>query len=188
MNPDQVFTDEMTLAEARELLRTLIDEGERCPCCTQLAKVYERKINSTMARALITLYKHGGDSDFQHCPSLPGDTHEISQFAWWGLVTDKDTRREDGGRAGFWKLTAAGVSFVTGETAVLRLARVYDHRCLGLTGDYTTIADSLGDKFSYRELLGNRWTEPAPSTKAPEPEALFETPTKAATPNQYATT
>ena len=154
------FTDGMTLGEARAMLRELVDEGHDCPCCGQLAKVYERKINSTMARALITLYTHGGADGFRHCPSLPGDTHEISQFAWWGLVTDKDARREDGGRAGYWRLTDKGTAFVTGALAVPKVARVYDHRCLGLAGPEVAITDCLGDRFDYRELMGPLYEEP----------------------------
>ena len=172
MNTDQRFTDGMTLSEARALLRELAEEGHNCPCCGQLAKIYERKINSTMARALITLYRHGGDADFKHCPSLPGDTHEISQFAWWGLVTDKDSRREDGGRAGYWRLTSLGVDFVTGRATVRRLARVYDHRCLSLIGDDVGIDECLGDKFDYRELMGSHYRPPTPLDEPAE--ALFQ--------------
>ena len=46
----------MSLGDAREWLRERVEHGARCPCCTQFAKVYERKLNSRMARQLITFW------------------------------------------------------------------------------------------------------------------------------------
>ncbi|MCI0664793.1 MAG: hypothetical protein L0220_27335, partial [Acidobacteria bacterium] len=54
------FRDDMTLAEARHLLETLLPVGHACPCCDQFAKEYRRLINSGIARALILLYRAGG--------------------------------------------------------------------------------------------------------------------------------
>lgn len=148
-----MFRDGMTLGEARALLRTLVDDGARCPCCTQFAKVYRRKINSTNARSLITLWRAGGADTFLHAPSLPGDTHEISQMEWWGLIEEEKVLRPDGGRAGWWKITPTGVAFVSDNLRLPKYALVYDGRCLGLRGDLTGIRDALGSRFDYRELM-----------------------------------
>lgn len=150
---DEMFPDDMTLGEAREKLRELVDEGYPCPLCKQLAKVYRRKINKTMAKALVKLYRAGGDRAFVHAPSLPGDTHEMSQFAFWGLIVEESERREDGGRAGWWMLTGAGVSFVLDQAKVPKYARIYDHRVLNHVGDHVSIIDCLGSPFHYRELM-----------------------------------
>lgn len=148
------FGPNTTLQQAKDWLRRRIDDGEHCPLCTQYAKVYKRKINSTMARALITLYRHDERPAFTHGPSLPGDTHEISQLAWWGLIEEERVKRPDGGRAGFWRLTDLGEEFVTGQTTVQKYARIYDSRCLGFEGDLVDIKAAVGDKFNYDELMG----------------------------------
>lgn len=147
------FREEMTLQQARDLLRTLVEEGAKCPCCTQMAKVYRRKLNSSMARTLITMYRHGAEHRFVHSPSLPGDTHEASQLQWWGLVEEERALREDGGRTGWWRLTPRGTAFVQAEATTYSHARIYDSRCLGLTGGQVLIGDCIGNRFSYRELM-----------------------------------
>src|SRR4051812_31837782 len=103
------FRDDMTLKEARDLLRTLVDDGQPCPCCTQMAKVYRRKIHTTMARYLIEMAKAGKmerrewvnvvELARQHSPDLV-------KCRYWGLVEKEDATREDGSnRTGWWRLT-----------------------------------------------------------------------------------
>lgn len=149
-----LFNEEMTVREAKAILRQLVNDGHECPVCTQLAKVYQRKLHATMAATAIKLYRAGGDREFIHTPSLPGDTHEASQLAWWGLAVEELAFRPDDGRAGFWKLTEHGVAFVRGQATIPKYARVYDHRCLSTVGDPTTIREALGDRFDYGELMG----------------------------------
>lgn len=146
-------SDDGTLREARDWLRERVDDGATCPCCTQLAKVYRRRIHATLARAIITLYRHGGLGQFVHAPSLPGDTHEISQAVWWGLIEEDEAVREDRGRAGWWRVTPLGAAFILQEQQVPKYARVYDGRCLGLVGEPVWISDALGAKFSYADLM-----------------------------------
>jgi hypothetical protein len=150
-------TEELTLEEAREYVDAALDlrSGVDCPCCDRPVKVRKRKINSTMAKALVSLYNAGGEDRFIHCPSLPGDTHEVSQLEWWGLVTESDDTREDGGRAGYWKLTRRGVRFVKGEISVTAFALVYRAKRQEHEGPQVFIQDCLTDKFDLRELLSS---------------------------------
>ncbi len=147
------FHDGMTLGVARDILRSLVREGYKCPLCTQMAKVYRRKINSTMARALIKIYAAGGTTSFVHTASLPGDTHEASQLSWWGLIEEEGVTRPDGGRAGHWRVTARGERFVRHDEAVPTYALIYDGRVLGLEGDLVYISTALGKRFNYHELM-----------------------------------
>lgn len=150
------FDPEMTLAEARAQLRLLIDEGHACPCCTQFAKVYRRKINSTMARTLIRIARADssqGFGTFIHTASLPGDTHEASQLSWWDLIEEERVRRPDGGRAGHWRLTNVGRLFVLARISVAKYAHIYDGRVLRMSGEPITIHQALGAKFNYHELM-----------------------------------
>jgi hypothetical protein len=45
------------LDDAKAELEAKLDEGVECPCCGQLAKRYERKLYSTMARQLIWFHQ-----------------------------------------------------------------------------------------------------------------------------------
>lgn len=148
------FRDDMTLKEARDLLRTLVDDGHACPLCTRFAKVYRRKVTSSMARMLIRMYRAGG-TDWVYLPSLRdgNGAMDTTMTQYWGLIEEERVKREDGGRAGWWRLTPLATRFVLGQATVPKYARIYDGRCLGLTGEPVTIHDCLGSKFNYRELM-----------------------------------
>lgn len=148
------FHDRMTLGEARAILRELVDDGHPCPCCSQFAKVYRRKIHAGIARGLIAAYRHAGREWF-HGPTViqAGDSGEVSRLRYWGLVEEATERRDDGGRAGWWRVTDRGEAWVRGRATVPKYARIYDGRCLGLTGDPVTIRDALGSRFDYDELM-----------------------------------
>lgn len=141
---------------AKDWLRERVDEGVPCPCCTQFAKVYRRKINSGMARALITLYRTSlmDPSRHYHLTRLAPWTHEGGQLAWWGLITQDDPLREDGGQSGWWRITPGGVEFAQNRLLVPKYAEIYDGRLLRLNGDEQAgIMDALGRKFNYAELM-----------------------------------
>jgi hypothetical protein len=144
-----------TLEEARAWLRERIDEGEKCPLCTQFAKVYRRKITSPMARGLIKQYRLAG-VDYVHSAELvKSETHEFSQLSWWNLIEEcPDAVREDGGRAGWWRISERGRQFVLYRIEVPKYAYIYDGRVLRLDTDETvSIVDALGTRFNYRELM-----------------------------------
>jgi hypothetical protein len=152
-----MFTDTMSLDAARELLRALVDEGHRCPCCTQFAKVYKRKINSTMARDLIALYRQAG-RDWAYLPDVrkrsgSRSNREESKLRYWSLIQEEPAVRPDGGRSGWWRVTQFGEAFVLGRLTVPKYARIYDDRLLGHLGEEVSIMDALGDRFDYRELM-----------------------------------
>lgn len=150
------FTPEMPLRMAQDKLRELVDEGHECPCCTQFAKVYQRKIHASMAAGLVKLYRRSaeqftfwGIAEFLAHRELA----DFAKLAYWGLVEEEAVSREDGGRAGCWRVTDKGQRFVLGHQTVPKYARIYNGRCLGWRGDPVTIRDALGDKFNYDELM-----------------------------------
>lgn len=149
-----MIDDSTTLGEARDWLRERVAHGERCPCCTQLAKVYRRKINAGMAHALIQMYRHAGTEWF-YLPNITSrwQGRDEAGLRYWGLITEATEKRDDGGRAGWWCLTPLGERFVRRHIRVPKYALVYDGRCLGMEGDLVGIRDALGDKFNYDELM-----------------------------------
>lgn len=151
------FRDDMTLAEARDVLRTRVDDGERCPCCTQQAKVYARPIHASMAVGLIKLYRRPHDEFHEIAEFMQHrELADFAKLANWGLVTERPGVRADGSsRTGWWKITPLGVAFVEGRATVHRRARLYDGRCLGLIGEQASIRECLGSKFDYADLMGH---------------------------------
>lgn len=152
------FDDDLTLAQAKEMLRVLLQAGHaiQCPTCQQLAKVYRRKISSRMAFTLIEVWNAAGN-EWCHVPTtvtFTGDSGEISKLRYWGLVEEETVRREDGGRAGYWRVTNLGRSWLLGNVRVAKYARIYDGNLLNLDeSERVSITDALGDKFDYRELM-----------------------------------
>jgi hypothetical protein len=151
------FSPFTTLQQIQAWLRQHADTGVDCPACTQRVQVYRRKVNSGMARSLIAMYTVGG-RDWIHLPTQIGArSREEGKLAYWGLVEEEKTKRPDGGRAGYWRVTARGEEFVKCRLSIPKYARVYNGRVLGFdTTTLVTIKDALGDKFDYAELMAGR--------------------------------
>lgn len=148
------LADSVTLGVARNWLRARVDKGARCPCCQQMSKVYRRKINAGMARSLIAMYQVGR-RDWVHLPTQIGArSREEGKLAYWGLIEEQITPRDDGGRAGYWRVTALGEQFLKAKVSLPKYARIYDGRLLSLDqSEMVTIRDVIGDKFDYNELM-----------------------------------
>jgi hypothetical protein len=145
----------ITLDEARAQLRVKIaNGGTRCPCCDQFAKIYRRPINVGMAISLIRMYRRGG-LEWQHIPTtIPARSREEGKLAYWGLLKEATESREDGGRAGYWRVTVKGEAFIIKGLRVPKYAHIYDGRCLRLEADeIVSIRDCLGKKFDLEELM-----------------------------------
>jgi hypothetical protein len=177
------FHPAMSLAEARDRLRPLAEAGgEHCPCCTQMVRVYRRKLTSVAVRALVALYTDHG-CEYGHLPTvarrhLRDVAHQggyLALSAHWGLMEDERHRRPDGGRAGLWRVTALGEAWLTGEATVPLYARIYDGRCLALDGDSVGVRDILGSEFSFAELMRSSAERPTAATPP-----LFDSPSRGA--------
>lgn len=148
--------DELTVAEARELLRPLAqDGGHHCPLCRQLAKVYRRKIHTTMARALIRAYRHNGRAMAYLPDTLTHrENADWAKLVYWGLIeAEVDVRGDGSVRTGKWRVTDAGEHWIWRETWVPKYADIYDGRLLRLVGEPVSIIDALGARFDYGELM-----------------------------------
>ncbi len=148
-----------TLDEAKDWLRERVDEGAHCPCCGQYAKIYKRKMTAFTARAMIAMHRWYADEYVKMPQLIRRHLTDLTQGGYatlgvyWGLIEEETVRREDGGRAGYWRLTNPGREFVLGLKSVPKYARIYDGRCLGFEGETFTIHDALGTKFDYNALM-----------------------------------
>ena len=154
---DAIPDEDWTLTEARAWLRDRVEDGSTCPLCTQFAKVYYRKINHGMVRGLVALYRQrdNGNSGYAHLPTLGlGQLGgQMSRLTYWGLIQEERRERDDGGHAGWWRITEEGIDFLRGRTSVPEYARIYDGRLLGLTGDPCSVTDAIKGHFDLRELM-----------------------------------
>lgn len=151
-----------TIREGASWVKARLLDGVACPVCGQRAQLYKRTITSTMARALIVMWNEAG-LDWVHLPTLVGALRaDEAKLVHWGLIEEQPDERDDGGRAGIWRITDLGVRFVQGEAKVPKYACIYNKRCFGHEGPDVTIHECLGVKFRLDELLGHRPVGPMP--------------------------
>jgi hypothetical protein len=150
------FSLDMTIAAARKVLEDLLEKGVICPTCGQNARIWRRQIHASMAHALIVVWQEAGTNKWVRVPDLL--THrqnaDFAKLAHWGLIEEEiELRREDGGKAGVWRVTSLGERYMLGHVALPKYARVYAGGLLGFFGETRTIRQALGKKFDYDELM-----------------------------------
>jgi len=144
-----------TLEEAKQWLKARLEKGAHCPCCAQFAKVYRRRINSGMARSLIMMYLRGKREWIYIPTAISAKSREEGKLVYWGLIEESSQLREDGGRAGWWRVTEKGETFIHRRIKVPKYAFVYDAKLLHLDdGEMVDIEDCLGVYFDLSELMG----------------------------------
>jgi hypothetical protein len=165
-------TPETTLEESRAWLRENLDNGAECPCCRQLAKVYRRHLNSSMAYALILIaryFERADASEWLHVPSYlntvgldPAIAAAIrgdwAKLVHWDLLEPRDAERGDGStRVGEYRITALGRSFVHGRARVPSHVYIYNGRKLRReeVPDQIDVRQALGKKFDYSEIMSS---------------------------------
>ena len=149
-----------TLAQAKAELRQGWEGGVSCPCCGQFVKKYARKLTTSMAVGLISLYRQSAKGavavHIKKIEMLNGG--EFAQLRRWGLI--REVKNEDTSKrtSGLWLITSKGIDFVEGNIQVPRYCDTYNGKTLGFSDEQTDIHQALGSKFNYREMMGWLWT------------------------------
>jgi hypothetical protein len=155
-----------SLEDAKAFVQQNLRDGVTCPACGQLCKVYKRKLNSTMALALVMIYQHFKQNPHhtwlhvaaflvkvKRDSSIAGG--DVVKLRYWGLLERAPGERDDGSdRVGRYRITEVGKQFVEGKIAVPRYVYLYNQLLLRLSEEMTTVQEALGDRFSYAELMG----------------------------------
>lgn len=148
------FPHTATLLEARTWLQEeAANGGAACPCCGQRAQQYRRSLNSGMARSLVVMYVRAGGQWINVPTEVGARSREEGKLRYWGLVTEHNAPREDGGHAGWWRVTERGAAFVRKELLVPKYAVVYDGTLIRLEGEKVDIEQCLRNRFNLAELL-----------------------------------
>lgn len=162
---DETFTPahlaipaDATLAEIRAIVNRQRWTGIDCPACGQYARVYLRRLNRSMAVALLRMYRSGGVGIPVHTPSvLKGNRGEEARLSYWGLTAPAPRLGSPHGSPpirGWWSVTRRGALWLLDGVTVPAAAVIYNGTCLRMSGPPTSIRDALDDPgFNLRELL-----------------------------------
>jgi hypothetical protein len=155
------YSPEMDLCSARSLIDANAHSGIECPCCGQFARVYKRKFNAGMARALIwlvTLDDNFPNPEWTDVPKVAPKwlvkiAGEFAKAAHWGLseqmVNDDPKKR----CSGLWRPTEKGRNFVYSAITIPTHVYLYDNTVVKFSNEVTNVHDALGKKFDYGELM-----------------------------------
>jgi hypothetical protein len=154
-----------TLEEAKQIIRECVKSGEamECPCCSQMVKVYKRKLNSGMAKSLLLIYKISNKIGFDYIHvqdefkklGINAISLEYNKLEHWRLIEKRKGENPSGAnRSGWWKLTPLGISFAKNGSKVQESVFVYDAKVCGFTGPEINITKAINNKFDYYQLMG----------------------------------
>lgn len=129
--------------------------GGECPCCGQRSQVYKRSINSGMARSLVIMYGKAGKNWINVPSAVGGKSREEGKLRYWGLVTESNNHRADGGHAGWWRVTDKGENFILDGLNVPKYALIYDGTLVRLDGDPVDIKYCIRNRFDLSQLLAD---------------------------------
>ena len=141
-----------------------LDEGPTCPCCSQIAKRYHRKLNSGCARWLVEAARltlatgdhwvHTSDVIKALRGKLSG-TDGTALLTYYEMVSAR--RTDEGDRIkGVWQVTPKGWAWIRGELLVPSHCVIYNAVCEGFEGDDVTLGDALREHFDLAELMAAR--------------------------------
>ncbi len=140
---------EQTLQEARDAVKAGRSAGIVCPCCDQLVKVYRRKLNLQMARALYWMSRTPA-GHYQDMTEAPADiirNREYSRLALWMLAEPEPGRNHVGSKRGRWRLTHEGRLFVDGVIRVPEAVYVLNGKVVDVSRETVKITDVKGFHF-----------------------------------------
>lgn len=149
----------------KEFIEHIRENGVKCPVCDRFAKIYRRKLNSTMVRGLIWLYHEGGKDqrlyvNFSQMPPFLLKSNQLASNRWWNLVERKPNDDPKVKHSGMWRLTILGTNFVRGFATVRSHIWHYNSEALGFDGEYINIQTALGKHFNYSEMMADSTDEP----------------------------
>ena len=148
-------SDDVAVGDARELLREQVAQGIDCPCCGQFARVYWRRLNASMARFVVLLYRAGrAGTPWVDIRTIDVRGGDYAKAELWKLCESQPNTNPAKRTSGMWRLTPLGVHFAEGKTRVPTHTAVYNGKPCGTRGDLVNIHETLDrGGFNYRELM-----------------------------------
>ncbi|MEX2716777.1 MAG: hypothetical protein Q6370_010790 [Candidatus Sigynarchaeota archaeon] len=165
LHPVSLVFSGATAEDAKVFVQQNLQQGVTCPTCGQFCKVYRRKLNATMALALILIYqffKNNPHAEWLHVAAFLVKVKRDSSIAggdvvklrYWGLLERAKGERDDGSdRVGRYRITELGRQFVEGKVKVASHVLLYNQMLLGVSSEMISIREALGTRFRYDELM-----------------------------------
>lgn len=147
------------IAEAKQFLRDNFEKGARCPCCDQFVRLYKRKLNSSMARALVWMVGESIKSPDRWvdipatAPKWITRTNQHPTLRWWGLIERMPNTDSSKKHSGIWRPTTMGVRFATGKIKVPEYVLHYNNKAISHSSELTTVKEAFGVKFNYDDMM-----------------------------------
>ncbi len=143
-----------------------------CPVCKQHCKIYKRKLTSSMVLALIHIDRYFEDNPEEEWVHVENHLKDIKglpaairgdfpKLRFWSFIKKKEDTRDDGSkRVGYYRITELGNAFVHNLIEAPKHAFIYNNELLHFSDEVTRVAEALGSKFDYNELMGIQDEEP----------------------------
>jgi hypothetical protein len=159
----------LSLKEAWEYVNTGKIQGVYCPCCHQYVKLYRRKLNASMAMALLYIYlEHFKTAeDWIHVEELLikrifKSSHDWALMRFWKLIEQDEAAEEHKKTNGKWRITDRGMAFVNDtRVRIPKSILICNNKFEGFSEDDTNIREALGEEFDYEELMNQTITNNA---------------------------
>lgn len=165
------------LDELRNWLKPRLEKpgGVRCPVCLQHAQAYKRKVTQSMVSVMGRMLRVQNETQPEldpraakkadrayetdefgkrwiHLPHIEQASRDATMLAYWKLIVEWSVFREDGGRAGFWRVTDRGEQFLRGTYRIDTYAHVYRGEVYGFSGPQIDVLE-VAPKFDLRQLM-----------------------------------
>lgn len=161
------MNDELTIKQAKDIMRPQLEKGVCCLICGQTAKIYKRPLTSSMCLGLILLHNHEKtfleqeawihlESFFKEQDCDSSIRSDVPKLRFWNLIQPKEGEKEDGNpNNGYYKLTDIGRKFCREEVKVSSHVRIYNNTFYGFPTDSKEISvkEALKNKFNYSEII-----------------------------------
>lgn len=140
------------------------DEGQDCPTCGRLLKIYHRRLSRSMARSLLRLYRltvgNQNQQRFFHVKQFDKEKArgEFGVLSSWGLVEEAPTNDRYKKTSGMWAITPYGVDFVLLRESIPQYVILkWGSSLLGFSGPMVNAKDCLEHEnhFKYDELMNS---------------------------------
>jgi len=146
---------EMTVREAKDLIRDNLVKGSKCPCCNQKVALNKSTLSYKHAKLLEAMSEHG--NDWIHLATdLPRSVvpTNYATLKYWGLIMPKaKDENDDKPASGYWKLTMTGRLFVEGEMTAPKDVYFFNNTKIGQSKKEVTFNQAIKKRFSYSEIM-----------------------------------
>lgn len=163
--------NDLTIQQARDIMRPLLNKGTKCLCCGLRTQLYTRSLTSSMVYGLILLYKEsqgwieqGKPDPFVHLETLfkesaiPSSIRaDVVKAKFWGFIQARGEKKDDGNpNDGYYALTQKGTQFILGKILVQKSVKIYNNTFYGFDGPEIDVWGAIKNKFSYKDLMGGK--------------------------------